>query len=359
MQRSLRICLLLGLTMGPLGLVADDIWHSRGGRQVEGRLAEVYGSVLLISGKQYTSFVPIDSLTDEELQRVAAFLAAKPATPSTWGTSQAKVTTALRPKLKTLRDDKLAAYDPSSQPEPDVYLFYYSAGWCGPCHRFTPDLVEAYQRLKETMPGRCEVIFVSSDQSSYEQVKYVREYSMPWPALQYSSVGNLPIVDRYAGEGIPCLVAVTREGDLIFHSYRGKEYIGPREVLKSTENLLNVMTDKSAEAFQKRHRLAIYEYVRSGATGVLPPKLYYVAFDPARYRTLEADTLELTLEIDATGLVKDAQISPELPTVLKYVFQQDLNNWLFLPAVDHGKPQARTVKMPLVIKPAKAAPADS
>ncbi|CAA0818255.1 Probable nucleoredoxin 1 [Striga hermonthica] len=39
---------------------------------------------------------------------------------------------------------------------------YFSASWCGPCQRFTPNLVEAYNELKQV--DKFEVIFIFADQ---------------------------------------------------------------------------------------------------------------------------------------------------------------------------------------------------
>lgn len=40
--------------------------------------------------------------------------------------------------------------------------FYFSANWCPPCRAFTPQLADAYRRIRKKEPG-FEIVFVSSD----------------------------------------------------------------------------------------------------------------------------------------------------------------------------------------------------
>lgn len=60
---------------------------------------------------------------------------------------------------------------------------YFSAGWCGPCKRFTPKLAELYNRRGS--PDDFEVIFLSAcnDKDMFQDY-----YShMPWPAVSYET----------------------------------------------------------------------------------------------------------------------------------------------------------------------------
>ncbi len=65
---------------------------------------------------------------------------------------------------------------------------YFSALWCPPCKKFTPLLVQAYQRMKEANYD-IEIIFVSFDSSKYD---FKKEYeNMPWPAVPHSEETRL------------------------------------------------------------------------------------------------------------------------------------------------------------------------
>ena len=107
---------------------------------------------------------------------------------------------------------------------------YYSAGWCGPCRAFTPELVKFYNENKAKIPG-FELIFMSQDRSEPEMEKYMAEMSMPWPALRFTAVRTSTNLTKYAGPGIPCLVLLNDKGEVLSHSYDGPKYLGPGKVM--------------------------------------------------------------------------------------------------------------------------------
>jgi len=94
----------------------------------------------------------------------------------------------------------------------DAIGLYFSASWCGPCHRFTPILSECYKALKESDGAakrnqRFEVIFLSSDRDANSFEKYYHE--MPWTALSFDRQDlKTQLETRYKVEGIPTLVIV-------------------------------------------------------------------------------------------------------------------------------------------------------
>jgi nucleoredoxin len=116
------------------------------------------------------------------------------------------------------------------------FALYYSASWCGPCRRFTPQLVQAYQELKQAHP-EFEVIFLSADRSSGDMLGYMREDRMPWPAVKFDQ-REQKMMD-YSGPGIPCLVLVDANGKVLSDSYRGDDYLGPQHVLAETRRILS------------------------------------------------------------------------------------------------------------------------
>lgn len=113
---------------------------------------------------------------------------------------------------------------------------YYSAGWCGPCRAFTPELVRFYNENKAKIPG-FELVFMSQDNSEPEMEKYMAEMSMPWPALRFSAVRTSSNLMKYAGPGIPCLVLLNDKGNVLSHSYEGKRFLGPGKVLDDLKKL--------------------------------------------------------------------------------------------------------------------------
>ena len=111
-----------------------------------------------------------------------------------------------------------------------LIAFYFSAYWCGPCRKFTPQLVEYYNRIAPQHP-EFEIIFFSLDKSAAKMEAYMREMNMPWPALDYQKLAEKEVLKKNAGSGIPSLVLVDQSGKVLSSAYAGTEYRGPAKVL--------------------------------------------------------------------------------------------------------------------------------
>ncbi|XP_057949042.1 probable nucleoredoxin 1 [Malania oleifera] len=89
---------------------------------------------------------------------------------------------------------------------------YFSAAWCGPCQRFTPNLIEAYNELSPK--GDFEVIFVSGDEDDESFKGYFSK--MPWLAIPFSDSNTRECLDElFKVEGIPYLVILDENGKLL------------------------------------------------------------------------------------------------------------------------------------------------
>ena len=120
--------------------------------------------------------------------------------------------------------------DDQSLASKKLIALYFSAHWCPPCRKFTPELVQYYNRVTAQHP-EFEVIFVSFDRSNYTMQNYMREANMPWPAIDFQKLETKQEIKKYAGSGIPCLVLLDSTGKVISDSFAGKEYVGPQKVL--------------------------------------------------------------------------------------------------------------------------------
>ncbi len=322
-------------------------WHPGGGVETRGRLVQLIGPMAAINEGNRTAFLNVDTLNDEELGRVADYAADDASQPAPWQTSRARVTRSLRGNVSTFQNGSLVPFEPSAdRHEPDVYLIYFSAGWCPPCHRFTPELVSAYAELQKKAPGRFEVIFISSDRSAGEQLRYVREMGMPWLVLDYRQVNQVDVVERWAGDGIPCLVALTRNGELLFHTYQGENYLGPEQVVASCARLIPLFDGQAPMVRRALHRLAILTRQRKTATD-LPPERYLIQLDQSRLGGIRIGRVQLTLTINLAGHVTDCVCPESTPLVVANLLRDATAEWLFLPAIKHGQPAEATVKIPV------------
>jgi nucleoredoxin len=117
-----------------------------------------------------------------------------------------------------------------------LIALYFSAHWCGPCRKFTPELVAYYNRVAPQHP-EFEVIFFSADRSPFAMQTYMQEANMPWPAIDYAKIESKAALRRYAGKGIPCLVVVDENGKVVSDSYAGGQYLGPAKVLTDLDSI--------------------------------------------------------------------------------------------------------------------------
>lgn len=126
----------------------------------------------------------------------------------------------------------------------EYVLLYFSAHWCPPCRAFTPQLVEFYNANKSG--DNFEIIFVSADRTEQEMMNYMKEMSMPWPAIEFNSSKRDELRKTWAGPGIPCLVMLDKDSEVVSDSFDGKTYLGPHKVLEDLREELPLI-GKSAK----------------------------------------------------------------------------------------------------------------
>lgn len=223
------------------GRAERERFELENGESVEGDLIGVYAGIVYVdTGRKGTSFFPYQWLKEES--RLG---------PKVWFSDYVASFGEEAPRMKDV-DSKLAKFlsenlvrpeggewvrhEFGEERQPEFFVFYYSAHWCGPCRRFTPKLVAFYNVMKR-MGHDFELVFVSSDRSSKEMLKYMEQAKMPWAAVVYKKKENR-LVSGYGGSGIPCLVVTDRNGALLFHTYSGGEYLGPSEPLEKFEQVL-------------------------------------------------------------------------------------------------------------------------
>lgn len=164
-----------------------------------------------------------DSLYQSQMARERA--AARPQAPNA---------NALRELVKgdlvSLRNGALGHFDDEELEKKKLIALYFSAHWCAPCRKFTPELVDYYNRVATQHP-EFEIVFVSFDKSQFAMETYMREANMPWPAIDFQKLKGKDAIRKYAGDGIPCLVLVDATGKVISSTYAGAHYLGPAKVL--------------------------------------------------------------------------------------------------------------------------------
>jgi nucleoredoxin len=138
--------------------------------------------------------------------------------------------------LVSSQNGSVTHFDDAKLESKKYIALYFSAHWCGPCRKFTPELVDYYNRVAPQHP-EFEVIFVSDDRSQSDMEKYMHEANMPWPAIDFQKMAGKETIRKYAGRGIPCLVLIDSTGKVVSNSYDGTNYVGPKKVLSDLDGV--------------------------------------------------------------------------------------------------------------------------
>jgi thiol-disulfide isomerase/thioredoxin len=142
----------------------------------------------------------------------------------------------LKGGLVTSRNGIFSAFNDQALDQKKLIALYFAARWCPSCRKFTPELIEYYNRVTAAHP-EFEIVFISADRSESAMQAYMHDTQMPWPAVQFDKLTDKAPLRRYAGDGIPCLVLLTPGGQVISDSYAGKEYLGPAKVLGDLDRI--------------------------------------------------------------------------------------------------------------------------
>ena len=108
---------------------------------------------------------------------------------------------------------------------------YFSAHWCGPCRGFTPQLVQFYNQVAAN--NDFEIVFVSSDRSADDMMKYMRESSMPWVAIPFGDPSGKALKRKLGINGIPTLVIYDSSGKIISSNGRWDVVMSGTEALNA------------------------------------------------------------------------------------------------------------------------------
>lgn len=216
-------------------------WTDNKGRSMEAELVRIENgdAVFLLSSGMRTRFAVAD-LSDADQKFIkdstATAEAASPAASTRTELEETKLTKWLNTRLVAREGKSVKRFRESKVPQSDYIAFYYSASWCPPCKAFTPKLVDFYNKTR-SKHDNFELVYISSDSNEDAQEKYMVDYEMPWPAVKYGDAKD-KMVREYAGSGIPCLVVVDRDGNVLADSYVNGKYVGPTTVMNQLGKML-------------------------------------------------------------------------------------------------------------------------
>jgi thiol-disulfide isomerase/thioredoxin len=103
-----------------------------------------------------------------------------------------------------------------------VVLVDFWATWCGPCVAEMPNILAQYEKYHAK---GFEVVGVSLDEDRAALEAFVAEKKLPWPILFQQSGGEgwrHPMATKYGISGIPQLILIGRDGNVITLNARGE-----------------------------------------------------------------------------------------------------------------------------------------
>jgi nucleoredoxin len=217
MKSSLPILSFLLISFSP-AFAEMRTWTSSVGSTLEAELAEAVGNKLVLRTANGTLVtLSLNQLSRPDQQLVLDWKSQKSGKPVSAPTTISKevpkpqleqgLAKMLPSKILDSKGKKISRDELAGK----TVGFYFSAHWCPPCRQFTPQLV----KFRDANQEEFEVVFVSSDNSPKEQMKYMKETKMKWYTLPHRSNEANALAKKFNVRGIPSLVIVNPEGETI------------------------------------------------------------------------------------------------------------------------------------------------
>lgn len=101
-----------------------------------------------------------------------------------------------------------------------VVLVDFWATWCGPCVAEIPNVLEQYEKYRAK---GFEVVGISLDEEKDKVDAFIAEHKIPWPIIYAGKGWQDPLAQFYGISGIPQLILIGRDGNVITLNARGKK----------------------------------------------------------------------------------------------------------------------------------------
>jgi thiol-disulfide isomerase/thioredoxin len=101
-----------------------------------------------------------------------------------------------------------------------VVLVDFWATWCGPCVAEIPNMLEQYEKYHAK---GFEVVGISLDEDRKAVEGFVAENKIPWPIIYAGKGWQDPLAQFYGISGIPQLILIGKDGNVITLNARGKK----------------------------------------------------------------------------------------------------------------------------------------
>ncbi len=207
--------ILLSLMLAGAATAAFEKWTNKDGKTADLELVNVTesggektGEFKMRNGKSVT--LKASDLAETDAKRLDEWKPAEEAAPAA-GATESVFDKLLEGNLVKLEGRKISRAKDAAKPE-KYYVFYYSASWCAPCQKFTPSLVDFYNKSKDSS---FEVYFISSDNDEGDMEDYIKDKQMPWLSLKLGKTEKFKKEIKHGVQGIPFIAITKPDGTVV------------------------------------------------------------------------------------------------------------------------------------------------
>lgn len=97
----------------------------------------------------------------------------------------------------------------------EIYIYLYSASWCGFCRECMPVAVEQYKKMKSSR--KAEIILIGGDKTEKEAIQYLKSYKLKAPGIMFDALKATKFrgLPSCGMPGFPAVTVVTKDGKML------------------------------------------------------------------------------------------------------------------------------------------------